>query len=47
VDGNQKNSATVKATETRLEKMDERHLNFAECDGFNFHLVRKYIFTTE
>ena len=37
VDGDQQNAAAVGAAEARLEKVDERHLNFAECDGFNFH----------
>src|SRR5580765_4379219 len=38
MDGHEKNAAAVGATETRLEKMDERHLNLTQCDGFYFHV---------
>ena len=31
-----KNTAAVGTAEARLEKMDERHADFAERDGFNF-----------
>ena len=37
VDGEQQNAAAVDAAEARLEEVDQRHLNFAESDGFNFH----------
>jgi hypothetical protein len=37
VHGDQKNAAVVEAAEARLEEVDERHLNLAERDGFNFH----------
>src|SRR5579863_719750 len=40
VDSQQKNLAAESALETRLEKLDERHLNFAKGDGFNFHSVK-------
>ena len=33
----QENSAAVDASEARLKKIDERHLNLAEGDGFNLH----------
>ena len=42
--GDQHDAAGVGAAEARLKKMDERHLQFAEGDGFNFH---KKGFTTE
>ena len=35
--GDQQNAAAVGASETRLKKMDERHVNLAQRDGFNFH----------
>ena len=38
MDGDEKNAAAVGATKARLEKVDERHLNFTESDGFNFHV---------
>jgi len=34
-----KNAAAVSASKARLKKLDERHLNFAESDRFNFHGV--------
>jgi hypothetical protein len=37
MDSDQKNSPAVGTAEARLEKMDERHVNFTECNGFNFH----------
>ena len=37
VNGNQENAAAVKAVEARLEEVDERHVNFAERDGFDLH----------
>ena len=37
VGGQQKDSAAERALEARLEKVNERHLNFAEGDGCNFH----------
>ena len=40
VNGQQKNSAAESALKARLEKIDERHLNFAEGDGFNFHSLK-------
>jgi hypothetical protein len=39
MDGQQKDSAAESAFEARLEKVDERHLNFTEGDGFNLHIV--------
>src|SRR3954453_6665723 len=35
--GNQDDAASVGAPKARLEEMDERHLQFANCDGFNLH----------
>jgi len=40
VNRNQENAAAVKAVEARLEEMDERHLNFAEGDGFDSHVSK-------
>src|SRR5215469_18359235 len=37
VHGDEQDAAMVEAAEARLEKVDERHLNLAERDGFNFH----------
>ncbi len=37
VRGEQQDAAAVGASKTRLEEMDERHLNLAQRDGFNFH----------
>jgi hypothetical protein len=45
VDRYQQNAAAVSTAEARLEKMDERHVNFAQGDGFNFHGL--VFFTTE
>src|ERR1700734_2522935 len=42
VDRNQKNAAAISAAEAGLKKVDQRHLNFAECDGFNFHGVSSF-----
>jgi hypothetical protein len=39
VDGDQKNATAVGAAEARLEKMNERHVNFTKGNGFNFHDV--------
>ena len=33
----QNDAAMVKTAEARLKKVDERHLNFAYRDGFDFH----------
>src|SRR5579862_2961971 len=38
VRGDEHDAAVVEAAEARLEEMDERHLNFAEGDGFDLHL---------
>src|SRR5271166_808308 len=38
VRGYQENTAAISSAKTRLKKMDERHVNFAECDGFEFHI---------
>ena len=35
--GDQQDAAAVGASKAGLEKMDERHVNFAERDGFNLH----------
>jgi hypothetical protein len=35
--GEQENAAMVSAAKTRLEKVDERHSDLAEGNGFNFH----------
>ena len=35
--GEQQDAAAVGAPETRLEEMDERHMNLAERNGFNLH----------
>jgi hypothetical protein len=35
--GEQQNAAAVGTSKARLEKMDERHVNFADCDGFDLH----------
>jgi len=44
----QQDAAAVGASKTRLEKMDERHLNLAEGEGFHLHnLQSKSNFTTE
>src|SRR5580700_6231163 len=40
VDGQQKNLAAYGAFKARLEKLDERHLNFAKGDSFNFHILK-------
>ena len=40
VHGNKKDATAVEMSETRLEKMDERHVNFTESDGFDFHWNR-------
>jgi hypothetical protein len=37
--GEQQNTAAVGASKARLKEMDERHVNFAERDGFNLHSV--------
>src|SRR5579863_9835653 len=37
VDGQQKNAPAEGAFKARLEKLDERHLDFAKGDSFNFH----------
>ena len=37
VRGEQQNAAAIGASKARLKKMDERHVNFAEGDGFNLH----------
>src|SRR5579862_2376364 len=34
---NQENPAAVGTAEARLEKVDERHLNLAKGNGFDFH----------
>jgi hypothetical protein len=39
--GKEDDAAAVSAAEARLEKMDERHLNLAEGDGFNLHLLEE------
>jgi hypothetical protein len=33
----QEDAAAVSAPETRLKEMDERHVNLAQRDGFDFH----------
>src|ERR1700691_3880561 len=33
----QKNAPAVGSPRTRLGGIDERHMNLAECDGFNLH----------
>src|SRR5579862_2918372 len=38
LDIQQQYAAAVKTAEARLEKMDERHLNFTQSDAFNFHV---------
>jgi len=38
VNRNEKNTAAVGTAKTRLEEMDEGHLDFAERDGFDFHV---------
>jgi hypothetical protein len=43
----QKNAAAVGTSEARLEEMDERHVNFAESDGFNLHNLETNKFTPE
>ena len=35
--GEQQNAAAVGTSETRLEKMHERHLDLTDGDGFNLH----------
>ena len=46
--GQQKDAAIVGPSKARLKEMDERHLDLAECDGFDFHdkvmpfLVRRF-----
>jgi hypothetical protein len=35
--GDEKNAAMVQAVEARLEKVDERHVDLAQRDRFNFH----------
>src|SRR5579863_28042 len=40
----QQNAATRGAPETRLKKMNERHLNLAQRDGFNLHNFRASAF---
>src|SRR5580765_3146599 len=47
VDGHQENAAAVGATKARLEKVDERHLNFTQSNGFNFHDLSEILFTTQ
>jgi hypothetical protein len=37
MNGDQENTAAIGTAETRFEEVDERHVNFAERDGFNFH----------
>ena len=37
MNGDQQNAAAVGTAKARLEKVDERHVNFAERDGFDFH----------
>ena len=37
VHGDQKNPAMIEAMEARLKKMHERHLNFTQRNGFDFH----------
>jgi hypothetical protein len=37
VRGNEKNSAVIEAVKARLEKVDERQMDFTQRDGFNFH----------
>src|SRR5215469_12710791 len=37
VHGDEKNPAMVEAMEAGLEKMDQRHMNFTQRDGFDFH----------
>src|SRR5271167_5175606 len=39
VDGSQQNPAGVGASEAGLKEMDERNLQFAQCDSFNSHGV--------
>ena len=46
VNGDQQNAATVGTAKARLEKMNERHTDFAEGDGFYFHGQEQH-FTTE
>ena len=35
--GDEKNAAAVSASETGLKKVDQRHANFAQSDGFDLH----------
>src|SRR4051812_21808498 len=37
IDGQEENAAAVKTAKAGLEKIDKRHLNFAQCDRFNLH----------
>src|SRR6266853_2859835 len=37
LDGEQQDAAAIETAEARLKKMDERHLDFAQGNGFNFH----------
>src|SRR5271165_6617467 len=39
VNGHEKDLAAERALEARFEKVDERHLNFTQSDGFNFHVL--------
>src|SRR5215471_13652337 len=35
--GDEKNATVVEAVKTRLEKVDERQMDFTQRDGFDFH----------
>src|SRR5215472_14922193 len=38
IERNQQHATVVGTAEASLKKMDQRHLDFAKSDGFNFHL---------
>ena len=37
----EKDAAVVQTMEARLEKVDERHVDFAQRDGFDFHVFKE------
>jgi len=39
--GEQQDSAAIETAKARLKKVDERHLDFAQGNAFNFHVNSK------
>jgi hypothetical protein len=40
VNSNQEDRPVISTPKARLKKMNERHVDLTQCDGFDFHLSR-------